>query len=181
MNRRPFARIVGRVADACRDACPGAFPGAVAGLLAGATVGATLILALTASPARAQDADGNVFHDAESLPWGEPSNGTRFLPLYGNYSVGGEVFAFRLEVQPGFEIRPHTHPVTEHMTVLSGRFFVGMGETMDKSAGIAYGPGSYIAIAAGLPAYMWAEEVTVIQVHGVGPFSTQFVEPPSEG
>ena len=73
-----------------------------------------------------------------------------------------------------------SHPVTEHMTVLSGRFFVGMGETMDKDAATAYGPGSYIAVAAGLPAYMWAEEVTVIQVHGVGPFSTQFVEPPSE-
>ena len=164
MNRRPLARVAGTLA----------------GALASATVGATLILALTASPAGAQDADGNVFHDGESLPWGEPSNGTRFLPLYGDYSVDGGVFAFRLEVQPGFEIRPHTHPVTEHMTVLSGRLFIGMGETMDKDAGTAYGPGSYIAIAAGLPAYMWAEEVTVIQVHGVGPFSTQFVEPPSE-
>lgn len=172
MNRRSFARIAGGVADA--------LTGSFAGALASATVGATLVFALTASPARAQDADGNVFHDGESLPWGEPSNGTRFLPLYGDYSVDGGVFAFRLEVQPGFEIRPHTHPVTEHMTVLSGRFFVGMGETMDKDAATAYGPGSYIAIAAGLPAYMWAEEVTVIQVHGVGPFSTEFVEPPSE-
>ena len=146
----------------------------------GPVAAAVLLFALTPSPARAQDADGNVFHDGDSLPWGEPSNGTRFLPLYGNYSVDGEVFAFRLEVQPGFEIRPHTHPVTEHMTVLSGTFFVGMGETMDREVGTAYGPGSYIAIAAGLPAYMWAEETTVIQVHGVGPFSTDFVEPPSE-
>lgn len=146
-----------------------------------AAVAAALVLvALTATPVQAQDADGNVFHDGESLPWGEPSNGTRFLPLYGNYGIGGEVFAFRLEVQPGFEIRPHTHPVTEHMTVLSGTFYVGMGETMDKEGATAYGPGSYIAIAAGLPAYMWADEVTVIQVHGVGPFSTDFVEPPPE-
>lgn len=146
----------------------------------GAVAAAILLFTLMAPPARAQDADGNVFHDGESLPWGEPSNGTRFLPLYGNYSTGGEVFAFRLEVQPGFEIRPHTHPVTEHMTVLSGTFYVGMGETMDKGAATPYGPGSYIAIAAGLPAYMWADEVTVIQVHGVGPFSTDFVEPPPE-
>ena len=151
-----------------------------AGRIPGAVAAALLLFTLTASPTQAQDADGNVFHDGGSLPWGEPSNGTRFLPLYGNYSVGGEVFAFRLEVQPGFEIRPHTHPVTEHMTVLSGTFYVGMGETMDKGAATAYGPGSYIAIAAGLPAYMWADEVTVIQVHGVGPFSTDFVEPPPE-
>ena len=93
-------------------------------------------------------------------------------------SADGEVFAFRLEVQPGFELGPHTHPVTEHMTVLSGRFFVGMGETMDKETGTAYGPGSYIAIAANVPAYMWVEEETIVQVHGVGPFSTQPVTPP---
>ena len=151
-----------------------------AACIPGAVAAAILLFGLTASPVRAQDADGNVFHDGESLPWGEPSNGTRFLPLYGNYGIGGEVFAFRLEVQPGFEIRPHTHPVTEHMTVLSGTFYVGMGETMDKEAATAYGPGSYIAVAAGVPAYMWADEVTVIQVHGVGPFSTDFVEPPPE-
>ena len=148
--------------------------------ISGSVGAAVLLFTLTGSLAQAQDADGNVFHDGESLPWGEPSNGTRFLPLYGNYGIGGEVFAFRLEVQPGFEIRPHTHPVTEHMTVLSGTFFVGMGETMDKEAATAYGRGSYIAIAAGVPAYMWADEVTVIQVHGVGPFSTDFVEPPPE-
>ena len=163
-------RFVSLLSTSLRSAA--GIPGAVAAVL--------LLFTVTASPAWAQDADGNVFHDGESLPWGEPGNGTRFLPLYGNYSVGGEVFAFRLEVQPGFEIRPHTHPVTEHMTVLSGTFYVGMGETMDRGAATAYGPGSYIAIAAGVPAYMWADEVTVIQVHGVGPFSTDFVESPPE-
>ena len=130
------------------------------------------------TPAHAQDTAGNVFHDGESLPWGELSNGVRMLPLYGDPSADGELFAFRLEVHPGFNMGPHTHPVTEHMTVLSGRFFVGLGETMDKEAARAYGPGSYIAIAADEPAYMWVEEVTVVQVHGVGPFSTEFVEPP---
>ena len=77
---------------------------------------AAALLVLTAlvaaSPAHAQDADGNVFHDGDSLPWGEPNDGVRFLPLYGDMSADGEVFAFRLEVQPGFELGPHTHPVT---------------------------------------------------------------------
>ena len=140
---------------------------------------ALLVLLATVPPqAKAQDARGNVFHDGATLPWGEPNGGVRFLPLYGSMEADGEVFAFRLEVQAGFELGPHTHPMTEHMTVLSGRFFVGLGETMDKEAGTAYGPGSYIAIAAEVPAYMWAEEETVIQVHGVGPFSTDFVTPP---
>lgn len=137
-----------------------------------------VLLLLATPPALAQDAAGNVFHDGESLPWGELNNGVRMLPLHGNPFADGELFAFRLEVHPGFDVRPHTHPVAEHLTVLSGRFFVGLGDTMDKEAAKAYGPGSYLAIAADEPAYMWVEEVTVVQVHGVGPLSTQFVEPP---
>lgn len=144
-----------------------------------ATSAIPLVLLVFAAPsARAQDTAGSVFHDGASLPWGELNNGVRMLPLYGDPSADGELFAFRLEVHPGFNMGPHTHPVTEHLTVLSGRFFVGLGNTMDKEAARAYGPGSYIAIAADEPAYMWVEEVTVVQIHGVGPFTTQFVEPP---
>lgn len=135
------------------------------------------ILALATAPIHAQDTAGNVIHDGASLPWSELNNGVRMLSLYGDPAVAGEQFVFRLEVHPGFAMGPHTHPVTEHMTVLSGRFFVGLGETMDRSAAKGYGPGSYIAVAADAPAYMWVEEVTVVQVHGVGPFTTEFVEP----
>ena len=123
-------------------------------------------------------AEENVFHEGDALPWGEPSNGMRYLALYGQSGAEGEAFVFRLEVQPGFELGPHTHPITEHMTVLSGNFFVGIGETLDREAATAYGPGSYLAIAAGVPAYMWVEEETVVQVHGVGPLTTDFITPP---
>lgn len=123
-------------------------------------------------------AEANVFHMGDALPWGEPNNGMRYLALYGQSSTGGEPFVFRLEVQPGFELGPHTHPITEHMTVLSGNFFVGIGEEWDREAATAYGPGSYLAIAAGVPAYMWVEEETVVQVHGVGPLTTEFITLP---
>ena len=56
-----------------------------------------------------------------------------------------------------------------------GRFFLGVGERMDREAAKAYGPGSYIANGPGVPAYMWVEEVTVVQIHGVGPFKTEEV------
>lgn len=125
-----------------------------------------------------QAAEESVFHDGAALPWGEPDGGVRYLALYGDSSADGEPFAFRLHVQPGFELGPHTHPVTEHMTVLSGSFLVGIGETLDREAAAAYGPGSYMVIAAGVPAYMWVEEETVVQVHGVGPLTTEFVAPP---
>ena len=125
-----------------------------------------------------QSAEANVFHHGDALPWGEPDNGLRYLALYGDSSAEGEPFVFRLEVQSGFELGPHTHPIIEHLTVLSGNFFVGIGETFDREAATAYGAGSYLAIAAEVPAYMWVEEETVVQVHGVGPLATEFIAPP---
>ncbi len=144
-----------------------------------ATIAAILALwaLLPARSAHAQDAAGNVSHHGGAIPWEDSGPGVRFVALYGDMSTGGEPFVFRLEVQAGFELRPHTHPVTEHLTVLSGRFFIGLGETMDRENAVAYEPGSYVAIAAGVPAYMWAEEETVIQVHGVGPLTTEFLTP----
>ena len=130
------------------------------------------------APVQAQDADENIFLDGADLPWGEPANGMQYLALYGDSSAEGHAFVFRLKVNTGFELGPHTHPITEHMTVLSGTFFVGIGETLDREAATAFGPGSYIAIAAEVPAYMWAEGETVVQVHGVGPLRTEFITPP---
>lgn len=156
---------------ACADAPPADAP-------ADAETAATDARDPDAEVAVERAAEENVFHQGDALPWGDPDNGMRYLALYGQSSAEGRSFVFRLEVQPGFELGPHTHPITEHMTVLSGNFFVGIGETLDREAATAYGPGSYLAIAAGVPAYMWVEEETVVQVHGVGPLATEFITPP---
>lgn len=139
------------------------------------TVGATPGTA----PAAGGDPEpgGTVVHRGDSLDWEDYGDGMRILSLYGDPAQPGESFAFRLQVSDGFEMAPHTHPVVEHMTVLAGRFFVGLGAVMDRAAAVEYGPGSYIAVAAGAPAFMWAEGETVVQVHGVGPFTTEFVNP----
>lgn len=130
-----------------------------------------------AGGAKDGDGAGAVVHRGDSLDWEDYGDGMRILSLYGEPSQPGESFAFRLQVGDGFKMAPHTHPVAEHITVLSGRFFVGLGKTMDRAAAVEYGPDSYIAIAAGTPAFMWAEGETVVQVHGVGPFTTEFVDP----
>lgn len=134
------------------------------------------VLLLGAPGLGAQDHDGSVFHDAEALPWMDVGDGVRMAVLYGDVQAEGP-FAFRLAVPDGFSMGPHTHPVVEHMTVISGRFFVGLGENVDRSAARAYGPGSYVAVGAGIPAFMWAEGPTVVQVHGSGPMTTTYLGP----
>ena len=141
-----------------------------------AAVGVLLALSAQLGPAagsQVAEDSVNVIVPADSLDW-QGSGDMRFATLYGNSSEPGQ-FAFRIETRPGFEMAPHTHPATEHLTVLSGTLHLGFGETFDKGKGTAYGPGSYVAVGAGVAAYMWFEELTVVQVHGTGPFTTQYV------
>lgn len=138
-------------------------------------------LILLASPASAQHAgsgagNGNVLLDGAAIPYQEIAPGVRQAILYGSPSAEGQPFTFRLHIAESFEMGPHTHPVPEHMTVLSGRFFVGIGAVVDSAKAVEYGPGSYIVVDAGVPAYMWAEGETVVQVHGVGPLRTVMLD-----
>jgi len=140
-------------------------------------VGFALVFASIGGPGAitAQDADGVIAVTGQAVEWRDLGGGLKMASLQGNSSAEGEHFVFRLATPDGFEMQPHTHPVTENMTVLSGRFYVGLGETFDRSAALGYGPGSYISIDAGVPAYMFSVGPTVVQVHGVGPLRTIYL------
>ena len=86
-------------------------------------------------------------------------------------------FTLRLQMPNGYRIAPHTHPTDEHVTVISGTFRAAMGEKWDDKALGDLAPGSYANMAAGLPHYAAAKGATVVQVHGVGPFVVNYINP----
>ena len=88
-----------------------------------------------------------------------------------------EPFTVRLQMPDGYKIAPHTHPTDEHVTVLSGTLRAGMGNTWDDKALGDFAAGSYANMAAGMAHYVVAKGATVVQVHGVGPFVVNYVNP----
>jgi quercetin dioxygenase-like cupin family protein len=84
-------------------------------------------------------------------------------------------FTMRLMFPAGYRIAPHSHPVDEHVTVISGGMNVGMGDKFDRKKGTALHPGSFGVIPAGMHHYAWASGRTVIQIHGNGPWSLNYV------
>jgi mannose-6-phosphate isomerase-like protein (cupin superfamily) len=143
--------------------------------LIGIAILAALPLAAQEMETKTGAGSGNVLLTGTEIPYEEIAPGVERALLHGNPAGDGEPFAFRLRVTGTFQMEPHTHPVPEHMTVLSGRLFVGIGEVMDRSRAVEYGPGSYVMINADVPAYMWTQGTTVVQIHGVGPLRTVFV------
>ena len=72
--------------------------------------------------------------------------GAQAAVLFGDPTKEG-LFALRVKFPAGYAIAPHTHPVDEVVTVISGTFNLGMGGTAEKSTFTALPAGSFFASA----------------------------------
>lgn len=125
--------------------------------------------------------DQHVAFSPEDLKWGDAPpalpSGAKLAVLEGNPSEKGP-FCIRLQMPAGYRIPPHTHPTTEHVTVISGSPSFGMGPKFDEAAGKQLSAGGYIVMPAGMQHYAWsASGEAVVQVHGTGPFQITYVNP----
>jgi quercetin dioxygenase-like cupin family protein len=113
-----------------------------------------------------------------SIEWRDapPSleRGAQVAILEGNPGEPG-VFTMRIRMPGGYHISPHWHPNVERVTVLSGKFLLGSGETLDKNATQTLEPGSYTSMPPGMRHFAIAEGDTVIQLTSVGPWVINYV------
>ena len=86
-------------------------------------------------------------------------------------------FTMRLKLPDGWKVPPHTHPKVEHVTVISGTFNFGMGEKFDQAATRPMPAGTFGFWPAGMKHFAWARGETVVQLHGIGPWSIEYVDP----
>lgn len=109
--------------------------------------------------------------DVPSLP-----PGAKIAVIEGPMN-GAVPFTARLKLPAGYEIPAHWHPAIEHVTVLSGTFHMGAGDRLDRSRTKALGPGAAAIMQVGTRHFAWTSEETVVQLHGVGPWGVNFVNP----
>jgi quercetin dioxygenase-like cupin family protein len=87
-------------------------------------------------------------------------------------------FTIRLKLPPNFKIPVHTHPEFERVTVLSGTFYLGIGDTFDAAKARAYPAGGVTMIPMGMPMYAFTTgEESVVQLHGTGPWGIHYLNP----
>jgi quercetin dioxygenase-like cupin family protein len=114
---------------------------------------------------------------ADSLQWGPgPIPGSKVAVLSGDPAAEGP-FAIRFRLEDGLKVPPHWHPTDEHVTVLSGTFNVGLGETFDESKMTPLHAGDYAMMPAKERHFATAKGETILQVHGMGPFKINYVNP----
>jgi quercetin dioxygenase-like cupin family protein len=125
-------------------------------------------------------AAGPLVIQSRDLKWesvaGYPPGYQRAL-LEGATDRAGAV-TYRVRLPPNFRFEPHMHKWDEHVTVLSGTWYIGFGERFDESHMQALEAGSFSIIPAGTAHYvMTRDDGAICQIHGIGPAGLQYVAP----
>lgn len=102
--------------------------------------------------------------------------GSRFAVLEGDPSKEG-LFTMRLQLPDGYQVPPHYHSGVEHVTVVSGTFNVGIGEKFDRSATRPMTAGTFGYWPPPMRHFAWTKGETVLQLHGLGPWTVTYVNP----
>lgn len=122
----------------------------------------------------------HVVMPASAVKWTDPPPsvppGAKMAVISGNPG-NPEPFTIRLQLPSGYTLAPHWHPTDEHVTVLSGTFSAAMGKAFDDKALGDLPAGSYAVMAATMPHFARAKTAVTLQVHGMGPFVVNYVNP----
>ena len=86
-------------------------------------------------------------------------------------------FTFRLKLPADYNIPAHWHPAIEHVTVIAGTFNMGLGDKLDTSKTKPLTAGSVAIMQPKTNHFAWTREETIVQVHGVGPWTINYVNP----
>jgi quercetin dioxygenase-like cupin family protein len=90
-------------------------------------------------------------------------------------------YVVRVKLPSGVRLMPHRHHEDRVYTVMSGVFYIGLGEHFDEEALQAYPPGAVIVLPGGTPHFHWARSGEyVTQVTAIGPISLDYVDPEND-
>lgn len=99
----------------------------------------------------------------------------RLAIVVGQPSEAGP-YTIRVKIPHGVKMMPHRHPEDRVYTVISGVFYIGLGDEFDASKLQAYPPGSVIVLPGNTAHFHWAKSSEyVTQVTAIGPLGLDYV------
>jgi quercetin dioxygenase-like cupin family protein len=85
-------------------------------------------------------------------------------------------YAIRVKVPRGVKLMPHRHPEDRTYTVISGVFYIGLGDQFDAEKLQAYPPGSVVVLPGDTSHFHWAKSGEYItQVTAIGPLGIEYI------
>ncbi len=120
----------------------------------------------------------HIMHVPQDLKWVDgPASlpkGVKVAVLEGDLTKSGP-FTFRAKFPANYKIPPHFHPGVEHVTVISGTFYMGLGDEFDEGTATKLPQGGFAAMEIGTHHFAFTKEETEVQVHSIGPWGITYV------
>jgi quercetin dioxygenase-like cupin family protein len=86
-------------------------------------------------------------------------------------------YTIRVKLPRGTKMMPHSHPEDRMYTVISGIFYIGLGDNFDAEKLHAYPPGSVIILPGDTSHFHWAKSGEyVTQVTAIGPLGLEYID-----
>lgn len=113
--------------------------------------------------------------DVDWKPFAAFPPSVRLAVLIGRPSEPGP-YVIRVKVPSGVKLMPHKHPEDRIYTVMSGIFYIGLGEQFDSERLQAFPPGSVVVLPGGTSHFHWARSGEyVTQVTAIGPLGLEYL------
>lgn len=101
----------------------------------------------------------------------------RLALLVGDPSQPGPYVA-RIHIPAGERVMPNRQSADRIYTVVSGVFYVGLGEQFDETKLTAHGPGSVLVVPSQQAHFHFAKSGEfIVQVNGIGPTVLTYLNP----
>ena len=85
-------------------------------------------------------------------------------------------YTIRVKAPHGAKLMPHKHPEDRVYTVISGVFYIGLGDQFDAAKLEAYPPGAVIVLPGNTPHFHWARSGEYItQITALGPLGMEYL------
>ncbi|OFX56553.1 MAG: cupin [Bacteroidetes bacterium GWA2_30_7] len=85
------------------------------------------------------------------------------------------LFTMRIKLPANYMIMPHSHPADEHITVIEGSFYMGLGEKFDEKKVKEIPLGGFAVMNKGTHHFAMTKKECIIQLHGMGPWGIIYV------
>jgi quercetin dioxygenase-like cupin family protein len=101
----------------------------------------------------------------------------RLAVIVGHPSEPGP-YVIRVKAPSGTKLMPHRHPEDRIYTVMSGVFYIGLGDQFDGDKVQASPPGSVIVLPGNTSHFHWAKSGEyVTQVTAICPLGLEYLDP----
>ncbi len=110
--------------------------------------------------------------DIDWQPFQAFPSSVRLAVIFGQPSEPG-LYVLRVKVPSGVKLMPHRHPEDRIYRVMSGVFYIGLGDQFDGDKMAAYPPCSVLVLPGNMSHYHW-EYVT--RITAIGPLGLEYLD-----